>query len=327
MDKEGFRQMLQTRKLSDEKIEASIALAERFELFLRDSGRLPSGESALVFSELLMQEGQNTEDNYFALARYGRFMKNNDLYVAVLELLDGAEAQANLHRRVGEVFGQEVRDEVFAGIGVSPLGLPLSEKPRYMHPVVERLEDRIGEEECRRLLSAGLRDLPDEYYRGERRKYRKAKDIDEYLSKKHQAFVRRLKKCQRDGQLFFAQEITDAVVALVQSDPEIESGRREGNVVYVSKIPYMAKQYLVETDPVLKRYYACHCPWVREAIKSGVVRLAETFCYCSGGYHKKPWEVIFRRALGVTVLESVLRGDSRCRFAIYLPQEAIPASE
>ncbi|MBN1139162.1 MAG: hypothetical protein JXM73_21460 [Anaerolineae bacterium] len=324
MDKEGFRQMLHARKLSDEQIEASIALAERFELFLHDSGRPSSGESAWAFSELLIQEGQNTEDNYFALARYGRFTDNNDIYVAVLELLDGAEAQANLHRRVGEVFGQEVRDEVFAGIGVSPLGLPSSVKPRFMHPVVERLQSQVGEEECERLLSGCLRDLPDRYFRGERRKYQKAGDIDEYLKKKHQAFVRQLIKCQREGQLFFAQEITDAVVAFVQNDPEIESGRREGDVVYVSKIPYMAKHYLAETDPTLKRYYACHCPWAREAIRSGDVRFAQTFCYCSGGFHKKPWEVIFKRPLEVQVLESVLRGDLRCRFAIHLPQEAIP---
>jgi hypothetical protein len=327
MDKEGFRQMLQTRKLSDEKIEASIALAERFDQFLCDSDGRPSGESALAFSDLLIREGQNTQDNYFAMARYGRFIKNDDIYVAVLELVDGAEAQPNLRRRIGEAFGQEVRDEVFAGIDVAPLGLPSSEKPRYMQPAVERLEERVGKEECSRLLSGSLRDLPDEYYEGGRRKYRRAKDVDDYLRKRHQAFVRLLKKCQREGQLFFAQEITDAVVALVQSDPEIENGRREGNVVYVSKIPYMAKQYLAETDRTLKRYYACHCPWVREAIKSGDVRLAETFCYCSGGYHKKPWEVIFKRPLEVRVLESVLRGDLHCRFAVYLPQEAIPAGE
>jgi hypothetical protein len=84
----------------------------------------------------------------------------------------------------------------------------------------------------------------------------------------------------------------------------------------------MAKQFLAETDPTLKRYYACHCPWVREAIKSGDVPLFPDFCYCSAGFHKKPWEVIFRRPLRADVLESVLRGGSRCRFAIHLPDEA-----
>jgi hypothetical protein len=326
MDQDGFRIMLQARKLSEEKVEASIALAERFEAFLEDSGQAPSAESAWAFSEVLIQEGQNTEENYYALARYGRFTHNNDLFVAILELLDGAEAQANLYRLVGEAFGQEIRAEIFAGIGLSPLGLPSPAKPRFMHPVVERLEGRVGEEKCKALLSGSLRDLPNRYFLGERRRYRRSSDIDDYLRKKHQAFVRQLKKCQREGRLFFAQEITGEVVAFVQEDQEMESGRREGNVIYVSKIPYMAVQYLAETNPALKRYYGCHCPWAREAIKSGDVPLAATFCHCSGGFHKKPWEVIFGRPLEVDVLESVLAGGTRCRFAIHLPPEEMPTT-
>ncbi len=327
MDQSGFRAMLQTRKLSEEQIEASIRLAERFETFAHNIGQAPWAETAWAFSTVLIEEGENTEENYITVARYGLFTNNNDLYVAILELLDGAEAQANLHRQVGERFGPEVRDEVFAGIGLSPLGNPSSEKPGFMHPVIERLEKRVGEEECRKLLSASLRDLPDRYFLGERRRYRKSRDIDEYLVKKARAFVRQLRKCQREDRLFFAQEITDEVITFVENDPEIEAGRREGNVVYVSKIPYMAKQYLAETDPILKRYYYCHCPWTREAIKNGNVQLSATFCNCSAGFHKKPWEVIFGRPLEAQVLESVLKGDSRCRFAIYLPQEAIPAGE
>jgi hypothetical protein len=327
MDQDGFRTMLETRKLSEDKIDASIALAERFEQFAQDQGEAPWVETARAFSRVLIAEGANTEDNYLALARYGRFTHNNDLYVAILELLDGAEAQANLYRLVGEEFGLEVRDEVFAGIGLSPLGTPSTEKPAFMHPIVERLENRVGEEECAKLLSGSLRDLPDRYFLGERRKYRKSRDIDEYLLKKARSFVRTLRKCQREGQLFFAQEITDEVIAFVKDNPEVESGQREGNVVYVSKIPYMAKQYLAETDPVLKRYYYCHCPWAREAIKSGDVPLLATFCNCSAGFYKKPWQVALGYPVEVEVLESVLRGDSRCRFAIHLPPEAIPAGE
>jgi hypothetical protein len=115
------------------------------------------------------------------------------------------------------------------------------------------------------------------------------------------------------------------VLALVENDPEIESGRREGSIVYVTKIPYMAKEFLAETDPTLRRYYACHCPWAREAIRQSERELFGDFCYCSGGYHKKPWEVIFRRPIRVEVLESALRGNLRCRFAIHLPDEAVPA--
>ena len=84
----------------------------------------------------------------------------------------------------------------------------------------------------------------------------------------------------------------------------------------------MASEYLATTDPVLKRYYYCHCPWAREAIKAGNVHLTATFCNCSGGFHKKPFEAAFGQSLKVEVLESAIKGDMRCRFAIHLPVEA-----
>ena len=79
------------------------------------------------------------------MLRYGHFIKNNDVYVAFLELLDGAEAQPNLYKKVGELFGETVRDEVFAGIGVSPLGVPPPQKPFDMFPVIDRLVSKVGD--------------------------------------------------------------------------------------------------------------------------------------------------------------------------------------
>jgi hypothetical protein len=319
MDREGFRELLETRRLTPEKIEVSIALAEQFEAFIAATGGKSDAATTWAFCRILIQEGQNTYDSLVTVARYGRFTRNNEIYVAILELLDGAEAQPNLYKRVSEAFGEPVRDEVFVGIGVAPLGIPTPEKACFMQPVIERLVEKVGQDEVERLLSICLRDLPDRFFRGERRKYLKARDIDEYLEKKHQSFVRWIRKHQREGELFFAQGITDEVVAFVKANPEIESGVREGNILYISKIPYNAKAYLVESDPIMQRYYACHCPWAREAIKIGE-RVAPVFCYCSAGFHKKPWEVIFGQTLQVEVLESVLKGDSRCRFAIHLPE-------
>jgi hypothetical protein len=320
MDREGFRELLKTRQLTDEKIEASIAIAERFEKYLDSLGGQPDAASTWKFCKLLIHEGQNTYDNLLALARYGRFTKNNIIYIAIVELLDGAEAQPNFYQKVGALFGEAVRDEVFAGIGVSVLGLPPPEKPFDMFPVIDRLIGKVGYKPTEQLLSACLRDLPDEYFLDEREKYKKSTGIDDYLISKHQAFVRQLQKCQQDGELFFSQEITDEVVDYVRDRQEIECGVREGNLLYISKIPYNAKQYLAETDPTMKRYYACHCPWAREAIKNGNIRLNAVFCNCSGGFSKKPWEVIFRQTLQVEVLESAIEGDFRCRFAVHLPE-------
>jgi len=319
MDREGFCELLKARKLSDDKIETSIALAERFEAFIKTSGGAQDSGTTWEFCKVLIQEDENSYDNLVAVARYGRFLENDGIYIAILELLDGAEAQPNLYRKVGDTFGEPVRDEVFAGIGVAPLGVPSPEKPGYLFPVIERLVRKVGPTEVERLLSDCLRDLPDNYYRNDRRKYLKSGDIDDYLKAKRRSFVRWIRKCQREGELFFAQEITDEVVEFVKNNPEIGSGVREGNILYVSKIPYNTVQYLAETNPTMKRYYACHCPWAREAIKSGE-DLDPIFCYCSAGFHKKPWEIIFDQSLKAEVLESALQGDLRCRFAIYLPE-------
>jgi hypothetical protein len=323
MDREGFRKFLKTRKLSDEKIEESMAIAERFEDYYKASSQTSETAITWEFCKNLIDEGINSYDNLLALARYGRFIKNNVIFVAMLELLDGAEAQPNLYKKVGELFGEAIRDQAFEGIGESVLGVPPPEKPYDMFPVIDRLITLVGYEATEQLLSACLRDLPDNYFLGEREKYIKYGDIDIFLEKKHQALVRWLKKCQRNGELFFSQEITDEVVQYVKDHPEIESGVREGNILYVSKIPYNAKKYLAETDPTMKRYYACHCPWAREAVKTGAIHMNPVFCYCSGGFSKKPWEVIFRQTLQVELLESVLKGDFRCRFAVHLPENLV----
>jgi hypothetical protein len=319
LDSQGFRTLLESRKVPAEKLDAALALAERFENYAQQAGSGFSAESAWAFSKLLIEEGQNTEENFFTLARYGLFIKSQAVYVAFVESLDGGEAQENLYHRVAERFGEMLRDEVFAEIGVAPFGLPTPEKPRYMHPVIARLEQAIGPDACRELLSSSLRDLPDEYFVSGREAYQSCKNIDEYLVKKKQEFVEQLEACQRDKRLFFAQEITDEVLMFVRSEPEMGGGVRDGNVIYETKIPYMAKQYLEESDVTLKRYFYCHCPWAREAIKSGE-KVAPIFCSCSAGFHKKPWEIIFGRTLQVEVLESVLQGDLRCRFAIHLPE-------
>lgn len=322
MDQPGFRQLLQQRKLNEAQIETSIALAERFEAYLKEPGRPPSADTAWAFSRQLITEGNNTEANYVALIRYCHFIRNNEMFVALLELVDGGEVGDNLYRRVAERFGPQLRDDVFSGLGVAPYGTPSPDKPAYLQPVIRRLENRVGAAACADFLSASLRDLPDEDFLAEREKFRQTGDLDAYLRQRHAAFVDELKRCRREGRLFFAQPVTAAVLAFVRSDPEMGGGRRQGNMIYETKIPYLTQQYLAENDPVLKRYYACHCPWAREAIKRGNVQLAETFCHCSGGFHKKPWEVILARSLKVEVLESALRGDPRCRFAIHLPEEA-----
>jgi len=166
-------------------------------------------------------------------------------------------------------------------------------------------------------MSSGLDVGPKEYYLPMRQKFLESKSLDDFLSKRHQEAVELLEKHSREKSMFYAQEIDDEVVEFVRGNQEIMGGAREGGIIYETKIPYMAKKYLHEKDEKMKRYYACHCAWVREAIKSGL-EISPNFCYCSAGYHKRPWDIIFDEPVKADVIETVLKGDLVCRFAIHI---------
>lgn len=328
MDTQGFRQFLQTRKLSADQVEQHIAITSRFEQYL---GELypprtledASAEATQAFVDLLIAEGENSYDNLVAMARYGRFCRNNTLYVAILELLDGAEAFEGFYHRVGEVVGPEKRDAIFDNNPVPPLGISNQNKAQLTRSVMDRLIRLADAETLPHIFSGSFRDLQEAYYEEDRRKYWEINDIDQYIENKRSEFIALLERVLAGGELFFSQEVTQEVVDFVRADPEISLGVRQGNILYITKIPYLTKLYLAETDPEMKRYYACHCPWARESLRRGETPVSATFCQCSAGFHKKSWEVIFGIPLRAVVLESVLQGDMRCRFAIHLPEDAV----
>lgn len=320
MDKEGFRKLLETRKLSESEIEGSISLAERFEDFLEAAGRpRPTAEDVGTFTGLLMEEGINTQANFYALARYGRFLRNNDVYVAAVDVFDGAEAMDSLYHKAAKVLGEQKRDDIFAGVELPPLGLPNAEKVKVAQVVMERLESVADPQECQDILSDSLRHLEDEWFQEEKQLYLDCQNLDEFLDRNGQNFIALLERLKNEGELFFTQEITDGVIEYVRSQPLIARGVREGDVLYEVKIPHMTKEYLAETDEQMRRYYYCHCPWVKEALKTSDAGISPTFCSCSAGFHKKRWEVIFDQPLRAEIVESVLKGDEWCKIAIHLP--------
>jgi hypothetical protein len=323
MNELAFRRFLEERDLSQAEIEQHVSLAEEFESFLSDSATPPTTQDARAFVSALVEGGADTFENLVALFRYGRFTQNSDVYLALLELLDGGEVLDNLHAKLGQLVGEQTRDQVFEGIERPTWGTPNAQKSRLMQVIMERLERLLGEETCRHILSPSLRDLSEERHLEARREYAACGNFDEFLERKRREFIAELEQIGREGGLYFNQEITAEVLAFVQDEPEISQGVRRGDVLYVTKIPYMTKEYLAETDEDKRRYYYCHCPWARESLREGEVTVSAVFCQCSAGFHKKPWEVIFEQPLEADVLESVLAGDLRCRFAIHLPPERL----
>lgn len=327
MDKQRFRSYLESRHATEETIGRSFTLAERFERYLRNGFAAPAEQAtaaaARAFVGELTATGEVTYDAILALARFARFLGNREAYVALLEILDGHEAFGNLYRKVEEEAGESVRDQAFAGIELPALGVSNLERARRMGLAVERLEAALGRDRAARIFRQGLRDLPDEGYAEERAFFERAGGIDEYLRRKGDRFIAELEQIRDQGTLYFSQPITEEVIAYVDAHPEIRQGVRDGDILYEAKIPYMAAEYLRESDPQQKAYFYCHCPWARESLRKGEKTVSRTFCNCSAAFHRKPYEVIFGRPLESEVLETVLAGDPWCRFATRLPADVL----
>ena len=270
----------------------------------------------------MIDRGENTLENLRALVRYAKVIENEEMYFTIFRLLDGHEAMDTLYARLGSVVGEDLRDVFFEDLPLPPLGISQRDKSRYAYRVMRSLEEIFEERTCREVLQESLRMLPGAWYEDARNDFYEIcdADMDRYLLLKGEKFINRLRECQEEDQLFFDQRINNDVIDFVMDDPEIGQGVRKGNIIYETKIPNNTIAYLEETDPLEKRYHYCHCPWAKESLRPGSLKVSATFCQCSAGFHKKPYEVIFGQTLKADVLQSVLNGDLVCRFAIHLPE-------
>ncbi len=97
------------------------------------------------------------------------------------------------------------------------------------------------------------------------------------------------------------KQLADRVNANVTDD----SIRIEGNVIYY--------QYMASAETGLPSDEGqCLCPLV----ESKPAGLSSTYCSCSVGYVKEWYDILLGRPTKVELLESVLRGDKRCKFKI-----------
>ena len=325
MDEEGFREFCTKRKLDEKTIRAHIVVVREFEVFLNNKGgnrnlRGATTDDLQSYVGQLMENDMNTWENLLGLLRYARFAGNRQVEIALLELLDGSDVLENLSETIKQTLGEVKRDEVFEGVSLPPLGTQSKDKPKVTKKFMERMETKLGEEKSKEILLSGPHAGPKEEYLTERKMFLASKSIDDFLKKRHREYVDSLEKHMKEKTLYFTQEIDEEVLDYVRNTPTCQNGVRDGDIIYVTKIPYMAKKYLNENDQKKKRYYYCHCPWVREAILSDL-KVSPNFCYCSAAFEKRPWDVIFDQPLKADVVETVLKGDLICKFAIHIPKD------
>jgi effector-binding domain-containing protein len=190
--------------------------------------------------------------------------------------------------------GETARQEVMAGSeGLTADSAP-REKAEWARGAMERLDAAVNDEETRRNIMVGCAHrFPKTRIERLRAEYVRLGNIDELLKIMH-------KDRSWGGVSFYA------------------APRREGNTIYITKVPYDPMRCQEATDAGEKRAYYCHCGLVRAAIRANET-ISRTYCYCGAGWSKQLWEGILEKPVRVEVLQSVLQGDDCCSFAIHLP--------
>lgn len=94
-----------------------------------------------------------------------------------------------------------------------------------------------------------------------------------------------------------------------------ERPNREGSVVFSTKQPADPVAYEKATTPAEKRVAYCFCPVIRNRLDKG---MPITYCNCGAGWFREQWETATGKPVTVDILQSVLKGDDVCQFAIHL---------
>ncbi len=266
-----------------------------------------------------LREGESIYDFLIPAARYFTAARQETVAIRLMAYLLPIGVLPAMADRLTTLEGEAVRSHVMSGVAIPAEGSPPEAYPDATARFVEALEAEIGPEKARRVLAWNVHEIPTAAFALDRERFLDLGSIDAWLLDHHRRQVEILRRHAKDGTLWFEQRITRAVVDFVEARPEILGGVREGDIIYTTKIPYDPDGYLQATDGLERRRLACHCPLALASITERDAGVPPLWCACSAGYTKFMFDVVFGEETEAVVLESVLSGSERCRFAIKIP--------
>jgi hypothetical protein len=212
-----------------------------------------------------------------------------------------------------EEVGNETRKRVLDGSNELLGDIDQRKIIDWTREAMNRLDAHVGENERRRIMTGCACHFPEQRLMPIRAEYQKTKDIDKAQGMLRELFVSDLRNVLK---------LDDELVENILSWGWGVAGVRKGDTIIETKMPFELREHLASTNPQEKRFHYCHCPRIRQAIKSSELRISKTYCYCGAGFYKHIWETILREPVEVEVLEIVLDGGKVCRIAVHLPINA-----
>lgn len=271
-----------------------------------------------VIIHYLVVTNQNTVQSFVVLMRYYKAIGHHDLFIHLTKYTGAIGVVESILKKLERVVGIERSNAITTRIDIPVLGTDLDEITVFTRDFIELLEHELSEHELRRVLADNHHQIPKEAFMQEKIYYESSPTLEAYLKDLHERKVKELTKFMEEKRVWYEQEITQDVVDYVKSNQEIMSAVLKDNALYITKIPFDTKKFLESENEDDQAYYLCHCPFAREALRHKEFKISANWCYCSGGFTKFPFDVIFEQDLKIEMLESALRKDGSCRFKIDL---------
>jgi hypothetical protein len=325
LKKMEFVQRCTSRGLDEEAVARAVSAVEGLEnALLQSSTSIEEASLADIERHIdaSVKAGACTEDALMAMARYFAVTGNESSAIRLLAYVLPIEVLPAMAGRLRMLAGDGVASRVLEGLASPQPGAPPEAYPVVAGHFVKALVRELGEDGAERVLAWNVHGIPASAFVGERDRLAALGSIEAWLRDYHERQVRILSRHAEDGTLWFEQKITAPVVEFVRTHPEVQGGVRDGELIYVTKIPYDPDTYLKSSDPLEKRRLACHCPLAASSITRTGAGVPAAWCACSAGFVKFMFDVVFGQETQARVVSSVLAGDDTCRFAIRIPEAA-----
>ncbi|MCP4543696.1 MAG: hypothetical protein GY832_41815 [Chloroflexi bacterium] len=197
-------------------------------------------------------------------------------------------------KNLGRVLGQDARQDVMQGSDALTLESTVEERFQWVKGAMERLNNLADIGQKCDIVSNCAHVFPKD-------QIAKLEAVYEDTRAKTNDFL----------------TAVDAVIEFMDQDPGWgERPLREGAVIYSTKAPRNPQGYENAKDEAEKKKAYCFCPLVRNHLERG---MSPTFCYCGGGWYRQQWEGAIGEPVQIEIVQSIVKGDDVCQFAIHLP--------
>jgi len=294
-------------------------IAKEFKALIEEDG----ATRAAINGYILRKRAKNADMRKVveAMAEYAWSLRDEHLLCETLLLCDGADIMRRLSDVTKEICGPEVWQKVFAGKQIPGIGTTLDEMNDFTLEMDRAFLATAPREDYERACEKVAHCWEPSWNPITHEEFLALGSIDALCDWLNAKTIAELEQCRDKDEPFFNQMVDDEVIEYSKAHPNYY---RKGDKLYVEKIPFLAKKFLAEPGGKMKRYYACHCPLARESILREDGPVSRSFCHCSLGYSKKPFEAAFDRELTGRTVSVVFDEDCyQCVFEIDIPEDIL----